>query len=67
MQKKLFQYEKIISNQNKANFDEILGCSKLGSMYQVKYFYGIFYLLYEIYSTESQFAHKVSNLILFQI
>ena len=33
--------EKIISNQNQVVFEWFLGCSKLGSMFQVRCFYGI--------------------------
>ena len=42
MKKKKFQLVKIIINRIKADFQEFLGCSKFGSMFQVRYFYGTY-------------------------
>ena len=32
--------QKIISYQNNATFEEVLGCYNLGSLFKVRYFYG---------------------------
>ena len=39
--KKLFLHAKIIKNQNQLVHEQFSGCSKLGRMFQVRFFYGM--------------------------